>query len=161
PKLRCCHQRVLGLLRAGHGGLGRRIVAPGAAGREARGHHLGSAHFRARLFALAGGDQAGTAGSIQRIQPLGSHYRRRNGSTFAPRWRHRRLRVVAEDGFQSLRAADDWWTIALGSRLRWAIDQMGPHTAARIKTDNVNWLIENKIYRLETNAIYAIGRKPS
>jgi len=48
------------------------------------------------------------------------------------------------------------WTTRYGKRR-----QMGPHTAARIKTDNVNWLIENKIYRLETNAIYAIGRKPS
>lgn len=61
--------------------------------------------------------------------------------------------VAAEDGFQTLRAADDWWTIALGSGLRWAIDQMGPQTAARIKADNVNWLKENKVDRLETNAI--------
>jgi hypothetical protein len=38
---------------------------------------------------------------------------------------------------------------------------MGPQTTARIKTDNVNWLKENKVDRLETNAIYAIGRKPS
>src|SRR6516165_2210487 len=69
--------------------------------------------------------------------------------------------VAAEDGFRTLRAADEWWTIALGSGLRWAIDQMGPQTAARIKADNVNWLKENKVNRLETNAIYAIGRKPS
>ena len=49
------------------------------------------------------------------------------------------------------------WTIALGSGLRWAIDQMGPQTAARMQADNVNWLRENKIDRLEANAIYAIG----
>jgi ubiquinone/menaquinone biosynthesis C-methylase UbiE len=67
--------------------------------------------------------------------------------------------VEAEDGFQALRTAEDWWTIALGSGLRWAIDQMGLQTAARMQADNVNWLRENKIDRLETNAIYAIGHK--
>ncbi len=67
--------------------------------------------------------------------------------------------VTAEDGFQALRAAEDWWTIALGSGLRWAIDQMGPQTAARMRADNINWLRENKIDRLETNAIYAVGHK--
>jgi ubiquinone/menaquinone biosynthesis C-methylase UbiE len=67
--------------------------------------------------------------------------------------------VGLEDGFQALRTAEDWWTIALGSGLRWAIDQMGPQTAARMQADNVNWLRENKIDRLETNAIYAVGHK--
>ncbi len=70
------------------------------------------------------------------------------------------IEVAAEDGFQALRSAEDWWIIALGSGLRWAIEQMGPETAARIKADNVNWLSENKIDRLEANAIYALARKP-
>jgi ubiquinone/menaquinone biosynthesis C-methylase UbiE len=69
--------------------------------------------------------------------------------------------VVAEGGFQTLRAAEDWWIIALGSGLRWVIEQMGPQVGARVKADNVNWLSENKISRLETNAIYAIGNKSS
>jgi hypothetical protein len=67
--------------------------------------------------------------------------------------------VTAEDGFQMLRSADDWWTIARGSGLRWVIEQMGPQAAARVKVDNVNWLNENKIDRIETNAIYAVGHK--
>lgn len=67
--------------------------------------------------------------------------------------------VIGEDGSQALRTPEDWWTIALGSGLRWAIDQMGPKTAARMQADNVNWLRENKIGRLETNAIYAVGHK--
>ena len=67
--------------------------------------------------------------------------------------------VVAEDAFQTLRSADDWWIIARGSGLRWAIDQMGPLTAERIKTDNVSWLNEHRINSLEANAIYAIGHK--
>jgi ubiquinone/menaquinone biosynthesis C-methylase UbiE len=67
--------------------------------------------------------------------------------------------VVAEDGCQALRSADDWWTIALGSGLRWVIEQMGPQVAERVKADNLDWLRENKIDRLETNAIYAVGHK--
>jgi ubiquinone/menaquinone biosynthesis C-methylase UbiE len=69
--------------------------------------------------------------------------------------------VISEEGVQPLRSADDWWTIALGSGLRWTIEQMGPETAARVKADNVGWLTENKIGRVETNAIYAIGTKRS
>jgi ubiquinone/menaquinone biosynthesis C-methylase UbiE len=69
--------------------------------------------------------------------------------------------VTAEDGFQPLRSAEDWWLIALGSGLRWTIDQMGSELAARVRADNVQWLRENKIDRVETNAIYAIGTRPS
>jgi ubiquinone/menaquinone biosynthesis C-methylase UbiE len=69
--------------------------------------------------------------------------------------------VVAEERFQALHSAEDWWVVALGSGLRWTIDQMGPQAASRIKADNVTWLSENRIDRLETNAIYAIGDKSS
>jgi hypothetical protein len=62
---------------------------------------------------------------------------------------------------QPLRSAEDWWLIALGSGLRWTIDQMGPEAAARVKADNIHWLSENKVGSVETNAIYAIGHKPS
>jgi ubiquinone/menaquinone biosynthesis C-methylase UbiE len=71
------------------------------------------------------------------------------------------VEVTAEDGIQPLRSAEDWWIIALGSGLRWTIEQMGPQAAARVKDDNVHWLNENKIGSVETNAIYAIGHKPS
>jgi ubiquinone/menaquinone biosynthesis C-methylase UbiE len=67
--------------------------------------------------------------------------------------------VVAEDGFQVLRSPEDWWSVALGSGLRWVIEQAGPQSAARIKADNVNWLNETGVHRIETNAIYAIGAK--
>ena len=70
-----------------------------------------------------------------------------------------KIDVNGENGFQALRTAEDWWTIALGSGLRWAIEQMGPEAAARTRADIVTWLHENKIDRLETNAIYAVGHK--
>ena len=55
------------------------------------------------------------------------------------------VEVASEDGYQTLRSAEDWWIIALGSGLRWMIDQMGTQVAARVKADNVNWLHESKI----------------
>jgi len=71
------------------------------------------------------------------------------------------VEVTAEDGFQPLRSAEDWWIIALGSGLRWTIDQMGQQAATRVRADNVHWLSENKIGNVETNAIYAVGNKRS
>jgi ubiquinone/menaquinone biosynthesis C-methylase UbiE len=71
------------------------------------------------------------------------------------------VEVTSEAGVQMLRSAEDWWIIALGSGLRWAIEQMGPEAAARIKADNVNWLTENRIDHVEANAIFAIARKSS
>ena len=71
------------------------------------------------------------------------------------------IEVAAENGIQELRCAEDWWIVALGTGLRWTIEQMGPEAAARIKADNVNWLSENKIDRIETNAIYAVAQKPA
>src|SRR5438128_2047033 len=65
--------------------------------------------------------------------------------------------IIAEDGLQPLRSAEDWWIVALGSGLRWTIEQMGPDAAARVRADNVQWLRENEITGIETNAIYAIG----
>src|SRR5215813_6938623 len=53
------------------------------------------------------------------------------------------IEVTAEDGLQPLRSAEDWWIIALGSGLRWTIDQMGPQVAARVRGDNLHWLSEN------------------
>jgi hypothetical protein len=38
---------------------------------------------------------------------------------------------------------------------------MGPEAAARVKAHNVQWLSENRIGSVETNAIYATGNKPS
>jgi hypothetical protein len=70
------------------------------------------------------------------------------------------VEITAEEGSQPLRSAEDWWIIALGSGLRWTIDQMGREAAARVEIANVQWLSKNKIGSVETNAIYAIGKKP-
>jgi hypothetical protein len=49
--------------------------------------------------------------------------------------------------------------IALGSGLRWTIEQMGPTVAARVRINVLNWLRDNNVSAIETNAMYAMARK--
>ncbi|QLC24234.1 hypothetical protein HFP57_03775 [Parasphingopyxis algicola] len=60
---------------------------------------------------------------------------------------------------QPLRSPEDWWTIALGSGLRWSIDAMDVATRDRVKTDNLDWIAENRVTEVATNAIYAVALK--
>ncbi len=67
--------------------------------------------------------------------------------------------VLSESGSQELRFAEDWWTIVMGSGLRWTVDQMGRDTAQRVQNANLRWLRDNKISFVETNVIYAVATK--
>jgi hypothetical protein len=69
--------------------------------------------------------------------------------------------VVAEEGDQALRAPEDFWTIALGSGLRWTIDQMGPEAAHVVKREILDALVAKGVDRVGTNVIYAIARADS
>ena len=67
--------------------------------------------------------------------------------------------VEPEDGYQPLQAPGDFWTIALGSGLRWTIDQLGPQDAEHVRQGVLEWLAEHKVDRLETNVIYAVAAR--
>ncbi len=69
------------------------------------------------------------------------------------------VEVVAEDGLQNLRTPEDWWTIVLGSGLRWTIDQMGSEAANRVRKHNLEWIRNNAIRSIDTNVIYAVATK--
>ena len=69
--------------------------------------------------------------------------------------------VDAEDGYQTLRTVEDFWTIALGSGLRWTVDQMGPEPARAVKQEVLQRLRAQGVDQVETNVIYAIARKPT
>jgi ubiquinone/menaquinone biosynthesis C-methylase UbiE len=71
----------------------------------------------------------------------------------------RHVEVAAEEGYQILRTPEDFWTIALGSGLRWTIDQMGSETALSVKEEIVNALAAKGIDRVRTNVIYAVASK--
>lgn len=71
------------------------------------------------------------------------------------------VKVVAEGGGQRLSTPEDWWTIVLGSGLRWTVEQLGPDAAERVKRDNLAWARNNGVDKVETNVIYAVGTKPA
>lgn len=73
----------------------------------------------------------------------------------------RHVEVVAEEGYQALRTPEDFWTIALGSGLRWTIDQIGTETALVVKQEILNALAAKGVDRVGTNVIYAIVGKES
>ncbi|MGC4098179.1 MAG: class I SAM-dependent methyltransferase [Nitrospira sp.] len=67
--------------------------------------------------------------------------------------------VDSEDGCQELRTPEDFWTIALGSGLRWTIDQMGTVMAREVKQELLDRLSASGVDRIETNVIYAVAEK--
>ena len=68
--------------------------------------------------------------------------------------------IVAEAGRQPLRSPEDWWTIVLGSGFRWTVEQLGPELAERVRIANLARIRADNIAAIETNAIYAVARKP-
>jgi hypothetical protein len=68
--------------------------------------------------------------------------------------------IEAEASYQSLRTPDDWWTIVIGSGFVWTVDQMGAQAAERVRRDNLRSLEIQNATLVETNAIYAVARKP-
>jgi len=65
--------------------------------------------------------------------------------------------VVSQSGFQPLATPDDFWTIALGSGLRWTVEQLG-HEAEDVRPVR-RWIETNHIDRVETNVLYAVARQ--
>ena len=68
-------------------------------------------------------------------------------------------RILAEEGYQPLSEPADFWTIALGSGLRWTIDRMGPETSAVVRDEIIRELATRQIDHIKTNVIYAIARR--
>ncbi len=68
--------------------------------------------------------------------------------------------ITQESGSQSLRSAEDWWRVVLGSGYRWTIDQMEPKIAAETRRMNLEWIRTHRIDAIETNVLFAVGSKP-
>lgn len=70
------------------------------------------------------------------------------------------VEVTAESGSQVLQSPSDFWTIALGSGLRWIIEQMSEETSLDVKQEVVRRLAKTTVDRVETNVIYAVATRP-
>jgi ubiquinone/menaquinone biosynthesis C-methylase UbiE len=71
----------------------------------------------------------------------------------------RNVEVAGEKGDQPLRTPEDFWTIAMGSGLRWTIDQMGGETALGVKKEILNALAARGVDSVAIPVIYAVARK--
>ncbi len=69
--------------------------------------------------------------------------------------------VSAEAGHQPLNTPNDFWTIALGSGLRWIIEHLDADTARAVEREVTRKLTESGVDRVATNVIYAIAKRPS
>jgi ubiquinone/menaquinone biosynthesis C-methylase UbiE len=70
--------------------------------------------------------------------------------------------VVAEECGHPLSSPDDFWRVALGSGLRWPIEQMGESKAVLLRKMLLQRLTERPegpVRSIETNVIYGVGNK--
>lgn len=67
--------------------------------------------------------------------------------------------VIAENGVHLLHTPEDWWTIVLGSGLRWTVDKLGTEASLRVYNHNMQWIKSSDIKSIETNVIYAVAEK--
>ncbi len=70
--------------------------------------------------------------------------------------------VVAEECEHPLSSPEDFWRVALGSGLRWPIEQMGESKAVLLRKMLLQRLTERPegpVRSIETNAIYGVGNK--
>jgi ubiquinone/menaquinone biosynthesis C-methylase UbiE len=65
--------------------------------------------------------------------------------------------VYAEESVQPLGGPEDFWRVAMGSGLRWPIEQLGPEKAMIFKKQLVERL--TSLTGIETNVIYGVADK--
>jgi len=68
--------------------------------------------------------------------------------------------VAAESGAQPLDSAEDFWTIVMGTGYRSTVEQLDEQARERVRRATVDWLSEHNVRSVETNAVFAIARKP-
>jgi ubiquinone/menaquinone biosynthesis C-methylase UbiE len=59
-----------------------------------------------------------------------------------------------------LRTPRDWWSIVMGSGLRWAVDQLEPDAADRVRRASLEHARHHGVDWITTNVLYATATKP-
>jgi hypothetical protein len=68
--------------------------------------------------------------------------------------------VMAEADAQPLSSPEDFWTIVMGSGYGSTIEQLDKEARRRVRQVTLDYISGHKVQSVETNAIYAIARKP-
>lgn len=69
------------------------------------------------------------------------------------------LRVLPEFDVWPLRSAHDWWSIVMGSGLRWTMDQLPSDAADRVRRTNLDHARRHDIASVTCNVLYATASK--
>ncbi len=69
-------------------------------------------------------------------------------------------KIAAESDVQPLNSPEDFWTIVLGSGYRSVIEQLEDASRERVRRATLDSICKQNVRGVETNAIYAIARKP-
>jgi hypothetical protein len=67
------------------------------------------------------------------------------------------LEITLEVGAEPLSKPEDWWTIVLGTGLRWFVDQLDAPAAEAVRSENLR--IARDVRSVETNVIYAVAQR--
>ena len=59
-----------------------------------------------------------------------------------------------------LRTPRDWWSIVMGSGLRWTVDQLDPDAAERVRLASLEHARRHEVEWITCNALYATATKP-
>jgi ubiquinone/menaquinone biosynthesis C-methylase UbiE len=79
-----------------------------------------------------------------------------------------RVAGIPEDGWSvlpeferwPLRTPRDWWSIVMGSGLRWVVDQLDPDAVDRVRTASLEHARRHEVDWITCNALYATATKP-
>ena len=69
--------------------------------------------------------------------------------------------VVAETGTQSVRSADDWWSMVIGTGYRGTIEQLTAADRETVRAENLDFIRRNNVREVEANVVYGLERKGS
>ena len=70
------------------------------------------------------------------------------------------LRVLPEFDVWPLRSAHDWWSIVMGSGLRWTMDELSSDAVERVRRINLEHARRHDIASVTCNVLYATATKP-
>jgi ubiquinone/menaquinone biosynthesis C-methylase UbiE len=68
-------------------------------------------------------------------------------------------KIIPENRRHSIKSAEDWWAIVLGSGYRGTVEQLSEEEREKVKEANLAFIRDEKILAIETNVLYALATK--
>lgn len=69
--------------------------------------------------------------------------------------------LEVEDVPVRLNGPDNWWTIAEGTGIRRAVEEMGPEAAATVRAANAAWMEEHGVDQVKISTNYVVAERPA